>query len=48
MYLAHLTEAFYGFGMGLGGDGVAKLLALAFGMACLRGVFDRPEALPAR
>ena len=33
MYLAHLTEAFYGFGMGLGGDGVPKLLALAIGAA---------------
>ena len=38
MYLAHLTEAFYGFGMGLGGDGVAKLLALAFGMAAVIAV----------
>jgi hypothetical protein len=31
MYLAHLTEAFFGFGMGLGGGGVPKLLALATG-----------------
>jgi 4-amino-4-deoxy-L-arabinose transferase-like glycosyltransferase len=38
-YLAHLTEAFYGFGMGLGGDGVAKLLALAFGMGAVLAVF---------
>jgi len=31
MYLAHLTESFFGFGMGVGGGGVPKLLALAIG-----------------
>ena len=38
MYLAHLTEAFYGFGMGLGGDGVPKLLALSVGAAAASAV----------
>jgi len=38
MYLAHLTEAFYGFGMGLGGGGVPKLLALSIGAAAVSAV----------